>query len=213
MKVSYIIPVFLFLILFSSGCLKRGPVIHGQMEDEVIVSGKTNNVDLTGREVSTSEDNIRAAISSVLDAMVEAYKNKSTMDFMAYISNDFSGEADILEMAIQRDFSFFSSIELRYILDTLSTDSNGNIFVTLTFNRFLISNRNGESYTDNGTTALVFHPGHDHPVVFSMKNPLIFGISNAGEVATGTVIASGNNSKIIVDERGNLSIEAYGTSQ
>lgn len=223
MKVFNIILFLLFLILLSSGCHKPGLRIHGQAEAEVFekdkifvegtnTSGKINNEDNTGREVAISGENLRETITSVLDAMIEAYKNKDTKNFMDYISDDFTADADILETAIQRDFSFFNNIELRYVLKTLSADSNGKIFVTLSYNRFLISTRNGESFTDRGTTAFVFHPGPEHPVVFSMKNPLIFGLSNAEEVETGTVIASGNHSAIVVDDRGNLSIEAYGTS-
>ena len=164
----------------------------------------------TGENVSVNK-NTRDIITSVLDAMIEAYRNKNTRDFMSYVSNDYAGDADILEMAVQRDFSSFNNLELRYVLDTLSTDPNGKIFITLTYNRFLISSGNGESYSDHGTTALVFHPSHRHPVVYSMKNPLIFGISNTVEVSTGTIIASGDNSAIVVDERGNLSVKTYET--
>ena len=195
MKVLNIILFFLFFTLLSSGCLKPGMRIAGQTDDNVSVN-----------------DNTRAVITSVLDAMIEAYRNKNTRDFMSYVSNDYAGDTGILEMAIQKDFSFFNNIELRYVLNTVSTDSNGKIYISLTYNRFLISSRNGESYTDHGTTAFVFHPTPGHPVVYSMKNPLLFGVSNASEVATGTVIASGNNSAIVVDDRGNLSIKTNDTS-
>ena len=81
MKVLYIIPFFLFFTLLSSGCLKPGMRIAGQTDDNVSVN-----------------DNTRAVITSVLDAMIEAYRNKNTRDFMSYVSNDYAGDAGILDI-------------------------------------------------------------------------------------------------------------------
>lgn len=219
MKLLKGISVLVFLILLSTSCTHSGsmPVNPAYDTSKNKISpeaantwGKTGNADITERGFHIPVHNIRSVISSVLDGMIEAYKNRDIREFMSYVGDDFAGDVDILKMAIQRDFSFFNNIDLRYVLNTLSADTDGKIFVTLTYNRSLVSTRSGESFTDHGTTAFVFHPGPDHPLVYSMKNPLLFGLSNATEVATGTVITSGDNSAIVVDDRGNLAIKEYG---
>lgn len=167
--------------------------------------GKTNDIESTRKEVTLSDNNVMAVIRTTVDAMIEAYKNEDARAFMSYVSNDFAGDDTVLDRAIRQDFTFFDNIDLRYTLNTLSTDSKGMIFVSLTYNRFLISSKDGMSHTDRGTTEFVFQLGNEHPLVYSMKNPLIFGLSNAAEVATGTIMSTGNEPIIIVDDRGNVS--------
>lgn len=167
--------------------------------------GKTNDIESTRKEVTLSDNNVMAVIRTTVDAMIEAYKNEDARAFMSYVSNDFAGDDTVLDRAIRQDFTFFDNIDLRYTLNTLSTDSKGMIFVSLTYNRFLISSKDGMSHTDRGTTEFVFQLGNEHPLVYSMKNPLIFGLSNAAEVATGTIMSTGNEPIIIVDDRGNIS--------
>ena len=172
--------------------------------------GKTNDVDETRREITLSNDNISAVIKAALDAMVEAYRNEDATKFMSYVSEDFAGDDTVLDRAVRRDFSAFDSIDLRYNLNTISMDGKGMVFVSLNYNRFLFSSKSGTSYNDKGTTEFVFQFGKQHPVVYSMKNPLIFGLSDAGEVATGTVVPAGNDPIIVVDDRGNVITKPFG---
>ncbi len=200
---------FLFLVLLSAGCAKTKMRIFNHPEDGVSIDtgGKTSNVDAAEEQVTLSTHDARSVITTVLNAMIEAYKNKDARTFMTYVSSDFAGDKDILYMAVNRDFSLFNNLDLRCVLNTVTSEPNGKIYVTVTFNRFLISSADGESYSDRGTTAFVFQPGPEHPVAYSMKLPLLFGLSGASEVATGAVISSVNDSVIVVDDRGNFSVK------
>ena len=166
--------------------------------------GKTNEVDDTRKEVTVSDSDIMSVIRDAVDAMINAYKNEDAMAFMSYVSDDFAGDYTILDRAIRSDFSIFDNIDLRYTLNTVTADSKGMIFVSLTFNRFVISSKTGHTFSDRGSTEFVFQLGQIHPMAYSMKNPLIFGLSDASEVATGSVISNNNDPVIVVDERGNI---------
>ena len=200
--------IFLFLVPLPAGCaqLKTGQYSHSGNGAYTDNSAKINNAENTEKQAALSAHNVRPVITTVLNEMIEAYKNKDAKTFMTYISGDFAGDKDILHRAVNRDFSLFNNLDLRCVLNTLTSEPNGKIYVTVTYNRFLISTADGESYSDRGTTVFVFEPGPEHPVVYSMKSPLLFGLSEAGEVATGKVISPGNNPVIVVDDRGHFSV-------
>lgn len=68
----------------------------------------------------------------------------------------------------------------------------------------VISTKTGKSYTDRGTTEFVFKIGDKGPKVYSMKFPLIFGLSDAGNVATGVVRTVSQDKVLVVDDKGNV---------
>ncbi len=166
--------------------------------------GKTNNIELTYKEVTVAEGNIQNVIKEVLDKMIEAYKNENLSLFMSYVSDDFYPDFSILERAIRNDFSFFDNIDLRYTINNITSDRKGKIFVSINFNRMVFSTKNGKAFSDKGTTEFVFKLTDKGPKVFSMKYPLIFGLSDASEVASGTVLLANNEPIIVVDESGNV---------
>lgn len=165
-------------------------------------AGKTNDVEATRREVAISDESIQAVIRQVLDAMIEAYRNENLNLFMSYVSEEFAGDATNLDRAVRKDFSAFDNIDIRYTINNLASSDKG-IFVSLNYNRTVISSRSGETLTDKGITEFVFRNGEGGPKAYSMKNPLIFGLSDAAEVATGTVQSATNDSILVVDESGN----------
>jgi len=171
--------------------------------------GKTNDVDATRKEVLVSDRDMRALIQDVLSAMVEAYRDEDPQRFMNFVSEDFIGDEATLDRAVRKDFSAFDNIHLRFIMGTLASNEKGMIFVNLNFNRQLISSRSGESLSDRGTTQFVFQSDENGPKVYAMKNPLIFGLSEASEVATGAVVQTSNNPIIVVDDRGNASEKPF----
>ena len=183
--------------------MEKTYVIYVEITD---TRGKTNDVEATRKEVSLSEENITGAVRAVLDGMLAAYMDENPQAFMAFVSRNFAGDDMILDRAIRLDFSAFDNINIRYNLNTVATDAKGMIYVSLTYNRMVISAKSGESFTDRGTTEFVFEAGSQNPLVFSMKNPLIFGLSLAAEVATGTVIDPGNPPVVVVDDRGNVGV-------
>jgi len=109
-----------------------------------------------------------------------------------------AGDAGVLDNAIRKDFSAFDNIDLRYTINSIAS-GKGGIYVSISYNRALISSRDGRPYRDSGITEFVFRAAGDTVKVFSMKNPLIFGLSDAANVSTGTVRTVSNDPVIIVD--------------
>lgn len=166
-------------------------------------AGKTNDVEATRKELFISDSRTYQVVLEVLKELVDAYQAEDPVRFMARISEDFAGDATLLDRAVRQDFSAFDNIDLRVTLNSLAPDPSGKIYVSLTYSRFVISSRSGGTYSDRGVTEFIFAPGDQGPVVYAMKNPLIFGLSDAANVATGTVVQSGNEPCLLVDGRGN----------
>lgn len=153
-------------------------------------TGKSNDVEATRKEITLSDRNISSLIRKALDDLIAAYRAEDPRGFMNLISPDFAADSAILDRAVRRDFSLFDNIDLRYTLNNVSSGSGGNVFVSLSFTRSITSTRQGTTLSDRGTTEFVFAMEQTGPRVFSMKNPLIFGLSDAENVATGTVPSS-----------------------
>lgn len=165
-------------------------------------AGKTNNVEETRKEVRISDRNIMALIREALDRMIEAYMSEDPGLFMTYVSDEFAGDSVNLDRAIRKDFSAFDNIYLRYTLNNIVAGANGRVYVSLNFSRSVISARDGKTYTDKGMTEFVFQMGPAR--VYSMKNPLIFGLSDPEEVATGTVNSPLNKDNIGINSDGSV---------
>jgi len=153
-------------------------------------TGKSNDVEATRKEVTVSDQNISALVRKALDELIAAYRAEDPRGFMNLVSPDFSADAAILDRAIRRDFTAFDNIDLRYTLNNVTSAGSGKVFVSLSFTRGVTSTRSGKTLTDKGSTEFVFSMEEKGPKVFSMKNPLIFGLSDAENVATGTVPSS-----------------------
>jgi len=153
-------------------------------------TGKSNDVEATRKEVTVSDQNISALVRKALDDLIAAYRAEDPRGFMNLVSPDFSADAAILDRAIRRDFTAFDNIDLRYTLNNVTSAGSGKVFVSLSFTRGVTSTRSGKTLTDKGSTEFVFSMEEKGPKAFSMKNPLIFGLSDAENVATGTVPSS-----------------------
>lgn len=172
-------------------------------------TGKTNTVDATHKEITLSDRDMMADVKEVMDKLVEAYQNEDARAFMSHVSQDFAGDDVVLDRAIRKDFTAFDNISLRYTISSIASDPKGMVSVSILYNRFLISAKDGKSYSDKGTTQFVFKMEDKAFKVFSMKNPLIFGLSDASEVATGAVFLSGNDQILLLDGSGNVSLKPF----
>ena len=168
-------------------------------------TGKSNRIEDTYRQITLSDRDLAAAVREVLQKLVDAYCQENPAAFMALVSDDFAGDAALLDRAIRKDFTAFDQIDLRFTVSSVASGAKGRVYVSLLYNRFLISAKSGASFTDKGTTEFVFEQKDDGLLVWSMKNPLIFGLSDAGNVATGTVYTAGNDTILVVDDAGNAS--------
>ena len=122
-------------------------------------AGKTNDIEATRKKVKLSDQNIMALIRETLDKMIESYRNEDPTRFMSYVSEDFAGDETNLDRAIRKDFSAFDNIDLRYTLNNVAAGTRGMVYVSINFNRSVISAKDGKSYTDRGMTEFVFQLG------------------------------------------------------
>ncbi|MDD5491765.1 MAG: hypothetical protein PHV60_03660 [bacterium] len=164
--------------------------------------GKTNNVDDTYKRVVVSPVKMRDMVQQVLDGLIDAYQNENAAKFNTFISENFAADKNILDRAVRKDFSAFDKISLRYTLNNVTMDTKGNISVSLTFNRTVTSSQSGQTLSDTGVTEFLFRSGEDGPKVYAMKFPLIFGLSDTSEIATGQVTIGNSGTLITVSETG-----------
>ena len=166
-------------------------------------AGKTNKVDDTRKEITLSDESIQAKVKETLDAMFAAYSSENLQKFMGYVGENFAGDKGILERAVKRDFDALSSINLRYTLNNISAGAQGRVFVSVTYSRMVFVNKSGATSQDTGSTEFVFDSNEGKLSLFSMKQPLMFGLSDAENVATGTTL--GNKKTLTLDDSGSLS--------
>uniref|UniRef100_A0A831XDX5 Uncharacterized protein n=1 Tax=Geobacter metallireducens TaxID=28232 RepID=A0A831XDX5_GEOME len=167
-------------------------------------AGKTNDLESTRKEITVSDGSFQNEVRNALDALIAAYRAEDPAAFMSRVSEEFAADPAVLDKAIRKDFTNFDKIDLRYTLNNV-VSGNGGIFVSITYSRQLTSARNGKTVSDRGVTELVFRPTDRGLKVFSMKFPLIFGLSDSSEVATGTVNSGTNEPVIVVSSDGTLS--------
>lgn len=179
--------------------LNRAYRIYVEITD---TRGKTNNVESTLKEVVVSTQNVQAIVKSILDSLIDAYQREKPREFMALVSDDFTGDKTFLDRAVRKDFSAFDNIMLRYVLTNVTVDTSGKIFVTFNYNRQVTSVRSGRTLQDNAVTQMTFTMGDRGAKVYSMKWPLIFGLSDSTNVAQGTVSESSSTEVIVVDNKG-----------
>lgn len=172
-------------------------------------SGKSNDVEDTRRVVTVSTQDIRGAVLEVLNKLAEAYSNENTAQFMTIVSDDFDGDAVILDRALNKDFSIFENIDLRFRIYNIASGSKGRVYASISFNRFLVGTRDGVSYSDKGLTEFSFVSEGKGLKVKSMKHPIIFGVSDAANVATGIVVSGVDDEIITVNKRGEISLQPF----
>ncbi len=165
-------------------------------------SGKTNNVDETRKEIIVSDEDPWKEVKKALDEMFLAYKTEKIKKFMAYVSNDFLGDSVMLERAVRDDFNALSNIRMRYVINNISAGSKGRIFVSIKYNRMVFVNKTGASSTDSGNTEMGFENKEGKLQLYSMKRPLIFGLSDPDNIATGTVV--GGTTGLVITNTGEV---------
>jgi hypothetical protein len=172
-------------------------------------TGKTNIIDATYKEITISDANIQAVVRDAMDRLIDAYQRENPGQFMALVADDFTADKTILDRAIRKDFLTFDNIYLRYTLNNVSSDAVGRVFTVLSFNRQVTSTRTGQTLTDRGTTQFTFKVGDRGLRLWDMKIPLIFGLSDASNVATGVTNVGTNDPILIVDAKGNTSLVPF----
>lgn len=172
-------------------------------------AGKNNDVESTYKKITVIDENISALIRETLDKIIKTYESEEENLFMSYVSPNFAGDQAVLDSAVRRDFNSFDYIKLNCYINNISKAPDGRVFVSIQYNRTVVSTRNGRTFSDRGSTELVFKNEEGKFKLFSMKNPLMFGLSDAGNVATGTIQSANNEPIILVDESGNVDTKPF----
>ena len=166
-------------------------------------TGKTNDVAATYKELKIIDTDISGLVRKTLQKLSDAYQEQDPARFMRYVSPDFESDEVLLDTAIRKDFNTFDYIQIKYFINTIAAGNQGRIFVSINYNRSVVSAKSGEMLSDHGLTEFVFAMVNDIPKLVRIKNPLLFGLSDASSVATGTINSGTNNPILLVDEYGN----------
>jgi len=175
-------------------------------------TGKTNNIDETHKQIIVADKDVSSDVKDALDHLLKAYENEETNLFMNYVSPNFTGDEVVLNSAIRKDFNAFDLIKINYFINNISSSASGKTFVSISYQRTVVATKSGNTFSDNGNTELIFNAEEGKQKLFSMKNPLIFGLSDAGNVATGTIQSLNNNPIIIIDALGNVNEKPFKTA-
>lgn len=163
--------------------------------------GKANDIQRSGKLLRISNQPLQTAVNETLGNMLAAYKQENSRLFMSYVSPSFAGDDILLSRAIRRDFTALDNIDVRYSLTSIAIDPNGKVAVTLRYSRTAVVARLATGFHnsvmhDSGTTQMVFVLGENGLKLYSMKIPLLFGLSDAANVSSG-MVRSSDNSKIL----------------
>lgn len=150
----------LCLMLFCNGC--------------AVVGGTTSREPVATSTVFTQQSQVRA----VLDQLSDACQSKRLSEFMSLVAEDFAGDKMILESSIRHDFSSFNNVAIRYTINNITPDIKGDkVFLAITFTRSHQVVKTGKMSTVNGMTELVLKNEAGQYRLYSMKKPLVFGLS------------------------------------
>ena len=134
-------------------------------------------------------------IQKTLDSLKNAYQDKNDNLFMQYVSSSFEGDDVTLERALRKDFSALDEIRIDFTLSSASFSEN-RYFASVFFNRH-VTTADGTPFDDSGVTEFTFVVGEKGAMLLSMKNPLIFGLTYAGDISSGTVASSQNSDEFL----------------
>lgn len=137
------------------------------------VSGKTEKDNKMPPEFVAHKD-----IKETLDALIDAYTNKNARLFMSFIAEDFTTDKTIFDRSINKDFSSYHNISIRYSLNNVTLDSSKKMaYVSLNFTRTYDEIKSSKTVVKSLTGELVFKLVNGKFKLYNMKKSFIFGIS------------------------------------
>ncbi|MFH0709232.1 MAG: hypothetical protein V2A75_03405 [Pseudomonadota bacterium] len=159
-------------------------------------AGKANEIDNSHIKISFSDSDYRSLIAETINKLKSYYEKEDDVGFMQYVDRAFEGDDMTLERALRKDFSALENIRINFTLSSVAF-SNNHYYASVLFNRTVTSSSTGKTYSDSGVTEFTFSVGEKAAMLLSMKNPLIFGLTYAADVATGTVVTAQNNTQFL----------------
>lgn len=155
-------------------------------------AGKSNEIEDAHVKVSFSDMDFYALIGETLNKLKTYYEQENDIHFMHYVSRDFEGDDMTLERALRKDFSALENIRIDFTLNNVAFSGN-KYYASISFNRSVMASSTGTSYSDRGVTEFTFAIGEKGAMLLSMKNPLIFGLTYAADIASGTTSSAQNS--------------------
>ncbi len=175
-------------------------------------TGKTNDIEKTYVKITFSSQDVSALVKETMDKLFRAYQSENLTAFMSLVSDNFIPGADILDSAVRRDFILFDYIKIDYFINNIVQAGDGKVFVSFQYNRSVISTKTGQTFTDKGMTELVLKNENGQLKLFSMKHPLMFGLSDASEIATGVINQNSNEDTLVVGSDGTIKVVPFNES-
>ncbi len=117
-----------------------------------------------------------AEVSRTLNQMNQAYKDKNVEQFMRFVSPEYDGKRDLLQIAVENDFAGFSDVDYRTsVFQTLIDPQTGVYRASVYYFRSAKSPRFG---IDNlsGETMLTFVKDEDGLKLIKMPDPGLYGL-------------------------------------
>lgn len=117
-------------------------------------------------------------VKNSLDQLISAYESKNSSQFAELVSNRYSGEARIFATSLQRDFSTYHNVSLRYTINNITLDDNGTkAFVSITFTRDWTDIKTSKTMNITNETSLVFILENGVYRLYSQNQPKLFGLN------------------------------------
>lgn len=159
-------------------------------------TGKSNEIEDSHIKVSFTNLDAQATIQETLNHLKTYYEQEDDSNFMRYVSDAFEGDVMTLERALRKDFSALENITIDFSISGVAF-SNNRYYASVYFNRSVDDATTGTSYSDRGVTEFSFDIGEKGAMLLSMKNPLIFGLTYATDIASGTTASAQNSANFI----------------
>lgn len=115
-------------------------------------------------------------INRTLDMMNQAYENKDLDAFMYFISPDYLGKKDILQIGVENDFAGFTEIDYQTSVSHTDIDPQSGIYqADVSYSRSLKSPRHGVD-NQEGKAFLTFIKKDGELKLVDMSDPTLYGI-------------------------------------
>jgi len=175
-------------------------------------------IDTTGRKSDPTEYEfkiyVRQAVAKeevkkTFNEMLQAYMREDLAGFMRYVSDNFQGDISILEDALEKDFRYFDNIKI-YVSISRITKRGRYYDVCYRYNRQVTSTKTGKILKDSSSSCASFELEENQIKLVKLMAPLIFGVSEPEDVATGVTQEAVGTEVINVDEDGNVTVAEQG---
>ncbi len=153
-------------------------------------------------------DETALAKAAFLD-LLDRYMAEDRAGFMRMVSDDFAGNASALDGALSDDFRAFDAIRITPTIQRI-TAQDGRFSISFAFTRQVRSARTGQMLKDASSTIVVLQRGEAGFHLVEMAAPLIFGLSDAENVASFVNDGAIGDTVIVVDDNGNAATGEQG---